>query len=68
MTNSVENFYNPSVYRDAGLADPYGVRMAAVASPVRIEKHEEILAKTVQFFAANGIIENPSLYQGGSAP
>ncbi len=31
---SWRDFYNPSVYRDAGIADPYAVREMALASPV----------------------------------
>jgi hypothetical protein len=31
---SWRDFYNPSVYKDAGVADPYGVRELALASPV----------------------------------
>lgn len=39
----VQSFYNPSVYRDAGLPDPYGMQAALVKDPARIRFHEHVL-------------------------
>jgi hypothetical protein len=49
---SWRDFYNPSVYRDAGIADPYGARELALRSPVcrahRQRCSERFLANLVE--------------------
>ena len=61
MKNSVEMFYNPSVYKDAGMTDVYSIRRNAVSSPYRIAKHKDILYKTLEFFISNNIIKETLL-------
>lgn len=49
MQWSIENFYNPSAYADAGMEDAYGIRIALLASPARKERHGQILARVRDF-------------------
>jgi P-aminobenzoate N-oxygenase AurF len=49
MSLCLRSFYNPGVYRDAGLADPGRIRSELVASPQRAAQHRQALGRTVAF-------------------
>ena len=56
------DFYNPVMYKDAGIEDPYAVREAALASPVCREHRERVSAKLVDYFLeARLLLERPRL-------
>jgi hypothetical protein len=62
LRSSWADFYNPSVYRDAGLADPYAARQAALDSPVGRAHRERVSRKLVDYFLETGILtEAPAL-------
>ncbi|NLU66101.1 diiron oxygenase [Streptomyces sp. HNM0574] len=56
MTFSFESLYNPQVYRDAGLADPIGLRRELLDSPQRAEAERNVFRKTSRFLEKTGII------------
>ena len=60
---SVESLYNPTVYRDAGITDPYGFRAEVLADPARRAYHQKFLGRIVQFLSKNDIISNPKFLQ-----
>ena len=49
-------YFNPDVYRDAGLSDPYGVMRAAWASDVAVRRRQEICAPAIKFLLSLGAI------------
>jgi hypothetical protein len=56
------DYYNPAMYRDAGLADSYDVRQMAMAHPVCAEARTKASAKVVAYFIKTGLLaEEPSL-------
>jgi len=60
---SLELLYNPAVYRDAGIADPYEFRTAVLADPARRAHHQKFLGRIVQFLAKNEMISDPHFLQ-----
>lgn len=52
----VRSLYNPLMYKDAGIEDPYGFRNKLISSPARKPHHDRILKRTVQFFVKSGIL------------
>jgi len=62
LRSSWNDFYNPAVYRDAGIPDPYEARKEALeAEPCRRHR-ERVSAKLVDYFLETGILgEVPSL-------
>jgi hypothetical protein len=55
-------YYNPSVYRDAGIAEAYEVRQAALAHPACKAHRERASARIVAYFVATGLLaEAPAL-------
>lgn len=68
LKSSWADFYNPSMYRDAGitresgLGDPYELRQMALAHPKGIEHREKASKKLVTYFLRNGMLtEAPAL-------
>jgi hypothetical protein len=56
------DYYNPSVYRDAGLADAYEIRQAALAHPACAAHRQTVSAKLVDYFVKTGLLaEAPAL-------
>jgi hypothetical protein len=53
---SVQSLYSPSVYRDAGVADPYGMRLELLADPARLEADRKTLKRTMDYMVSNGIL------------
>jgi hypothetical protein len=56
----LESLYNPTVYRDAGIADPYVFRTEVLGDPARKACHRKFLGRTVQFFSNNGMVSDPA--------
>ena len=62
IRSSWSDFYNPSMYRDAGLPDGYAVRQAALASPVCRASRERASRKLLDVFLDTGVLlEDPGL-------
>ena len=62
LAGSWRDFYSPSIYAKAGVADPYAVRQAALASPVCRQHRERISRKLVNLLLDIGILhEQPAL-------
>jgi hypothetical protein len=55
---SVQSLYSPSVYRDAGVADPYGMRTALLKDPARVEADKKTIKRTMDYMVANGILRS----------
>jgi len=53
-----KEYYNPSVYRDAGLSDPFSIRKMALKHPKCIKRRTEISAPLIQFLSETGILPN----------
>jgi hypothetical protein len=59
---SWRDFYNASVYRDAGIADPYAAREQALASPVCREHRQRCSEKFLKNLVNTGLLlEIPAL-------
>ncbi len=59
---SWRDFYNPAVYRDAGIVDAYEAREAALASPVCREHRQKASEKFLKNLVDSGILlEIPTL-------
>ena len=62
LKSSWADYYNPTVYRDAGLADSYEIRQSALAHPACIEHRRKAAAKVVDYFVRTGMLaEAPEL-------
>lgn len=62
MIATWKEYYNPSVYRDAGLIDAYELYESALVSPICKQHRENISANCIKFFIDNGILlEAPEL-------
>ncbi len=56
------DFYNPAVYKDAGLEDGYGIRKMALADPTCRAFRERVSKKVVDYFLDVGLLdEAPAL-------
>ena len=49
-------YYNPSVYRDAGIADAYEVRQAALAHPATMAHRSRASKRIVGYFLSTGLL------------
>jgi len=62
LRSSWGDFYNPAVYRDAGLADGYGVRKMALEHPACRAMREAVSDKLIRYFLEIGLLDAaPSL-------
>jgi hypothetical protein len=62
LRSSWGDFYNPAVYRDAGLEDGYGIRKLALEHPACRAMREAVSAKLAAYFVDIGLLgEAPSL-------
>ncbi|GIP56766.1 diiron oxygenase [Paenibacillus woosongensis] len=62
MIASINSLYNPTVYKDAGIEDPYAFRNALIESPERVEMHKYILKRTTDFFVNSEIFTDKELF------
>jgi hypothetical protein len=51
------SFYNPAMYRDAGLSDPRSVRPRLLADPARHAIHRQTMERTVTFLDRTGVFD-----------
>ncbi|GLZ31240.1 hypothetical protein Lesp02_34280 [Lentzea sp. NBRC 105346] len=58
---SLRAFYNPAVYRDAGVEDPMGFRSRLLADERRRAPELKVVRKPMSFLTKNGIITDPTL-------
>lgn len=62
FASSWTDFYNPSVYRDAGLENAYQLRQEAIANPTQKAFRQEASQKLVKFFLKHGFLrETPDV-------
>jgi hypothetical protein len=57
LTATVESFYNPAAYRDAGIPNGFSLRRRLLADPARQEAHAAMLHKTIGFLARIGALD-----------
>jgi hypothetical protein len=53
------DYYNPSVYRDAGIADAYDVRQMALSHPSSIAHRQHATHKLMRYFTETGLLTEP---------
>lgn len=58
LTTSIESFYNPAVYRDAGLPDGFALRRRLLTHPARRAAHAKVLHKTTGFLNRIGVLDD----------
>ncbi|MEU9337117.1 diiron oxygenase [Streptomyces sp. NPDC048290] len=58
ITASMQSLYNPAVYRDAGVADPYVLRKELLRDPARTRYHETFFKRITKFLVNQGIISH----------
>jgi len=56
LRSSVDSLVDPAVYRDAGLADPYGLRRRVLADPAYPDFVQRVLRRSTSFLANAGIL------------
>ncbi len=62
LRSSWGDYYNPTMYKDAGLADPYEVRQLAMKDPVCAAQRQKVSEKLVNYFVKHGLLaEVPTL-------
>lgn len=62
LRSSWGDYYNPTMYRDAGLADGYELRQMALAHPACAAQRAEASSKLVNYFIKYGLlVEAPAL-------
>lgn len=57
VKSSWNDFYNPTMYKDAGLEKPYQVRKMALAHPATAEHRRKASKKLVNIFLRLGLLE-----------
>jgi hypothetical protein len=61
LVYSVHSLYSPAVYRDAGLADPLGIRARLLADDRRRVVERKIIRKPLAFLVKSGIFRDDDL-------
>ncbi|MEU7183789.1 MULTISPECIES: diiron oxygenase [Streptomyces] len=62
---SFESLFNPQVYRDAGIPEPFAVRRRLLASPRSAEFQQQVLRKPLNFLVKTGILHDRNLAPAG---
>jgi hypothetical protein len=57
LRSSWGDFYNPAVYKDAGIDDGYGVRKMALEHPTCRAMRERVSQKVVEYFLDTGLLD-----------
>jgi hypothetical protein len=52
---TLRDYYNPDVYRDAGLAEPYRLRNEAWLDPGQVEKRQRLAGRSRRYLAQLGL-------------
>jgi hypothetical protein len=62
LKSSWGDYYNPAMYRDAGLPDDYQIRQTALSHPACAEHRKRASSKLVNYFVKHGLLaEEPVL-------
>jgi hypothetical protein len=56
IKSSWADFYNPTMYKDAGVGDGYALRQTALASPITSEHRVKASRKLVNYFLRTGML------------
>ncbi|TQF01853.1 diiron oxygenase [Kitasatospora acidiphila] len=64
MVYSLNSFYNPEIYRDAGIADPLALRAAIIGDPGRRAVERRVIRKPMAFFRKIGLFADDTLPTG----
>ena len=59
---SWRDFYNPTMYKDAGLEDAFEIRKQALAHPVCAAHRQRVTAKLVQYFQSIGLLDEEPVF------
>lgn len=62
LVASVESLYSPTVYRDAGLPEPYKMRNELLADPARRKYNRKIIKRTQDYFVKIGVLEDGDIF------
>ena len=57
ISATLREYYNPEVYRDSGLTDPYGTYQEALASEQSRARGTQMSRRCVSYLVNNGILE-----------
>ncbi|GAA4236076.1 diiron oxygenase [Actinomadura meridiana] len=63
---SFESLFNPRVYRDAGVPEPFAARRRLLASPRRAEFQRHVFRKPLGFLVKTGILDDRDLASAGT--
>lgn len=61
LNHSFESLFNPQVYRDAGIPEPFAVRRRLLASPRSAEFKQQVFRKPLNFLTKTGILPDREL-------
>lgn len=56
---TVQSFYNPQMYADAGIGDAYGFRRELLRQPGRRKQHGMFLGRSLAFLRSSGMVARP---------
>lgn len=56
---TVQSFYNPQMYADAGIRDAYGFRRELLRQPGRRKQHGLFLGRSLAFLRSSGMVARP---------
>lgn len=56
---TVQSFYNPQMYADAGIRDAYGFRRELLRQPGRRRHHAIFLGRSLAFLRSSGMVARP---------
>jgi hypothetical protein len=59
LNSSWADYYNPTVYKDAGLPNPYQIHTEALASPICAAHRQRASEKLVNLFVELGLLSQP---------
>jgi hypothetical protein len=59
VRSSWSDYYNPAMYKDAGLADGYALRQEALAHPACASHRQRASQKLVDYFLDQGLLAQP---------
>ncbi|MGW2599447.1 diiron oxygenase [Streptomyces klenkii] len=68
LNYSFESLFNPHVYRDAGIPEPFAVRRRLLASPRSAEFQQQVFRKPLNYLVKTGILADRDLGFGAPAP
>jgi hypothetical protein len=58
IISSIESLYNPAMYRDAGIPEPYKIRRRLLEDSNRKVFHQKFLQRTLKFLLKNKILSD----------